>query len=371
MPWDITQRLSQLEQQDLLRRPKLRSRIFEQTFDGRSVLNFCSNDYLGFAEDPRLIPKSPLAGSAASRLVSGSMESHRHAEGAFASYFGCEDALMFNSGFVANLSVLPAILGHQDVIFSDALNHASIIDGCRLCRAEVFVYEHRNMAHLEELLKAHRSAADRATIVSESYFSMDGTIADLQALDTLAKRYDAPLIVDEAHASGVLSRQGECENQAVSPTLRVVTLGKAFGSQGAFVLGDHDTITWLRNRARGYVFSTAPSSAIAERAQLALTLVGGQGGDQRRSQLEAHTKTIRDALAPFNLMNSAGPIIPLLVDSPTHAVALTQELFEMGVFIQGIRPPTVPQSRLRIVPNASHSVSEVEEMLTKLIKVLS
>jgi 8-amino-7-oxononanoate synthase len=342
------------------------------TVNGRALLCLCSNNYLGLASDPRLTEpmRASLqysgAGAGASRLISGTMRPHRDAEGALAAFVGRPAALLFSSGYAANLGALQALFGASDVIFSDELNHASLIDGARLSRASVVVFPHRDLDALSSLLEEHKGRG-RAVIVTESVFSMDGDLADLPALRALADRYGAALFVDEAHALGVLGPGGAGLASAVGvvPDVLVGTLGKALGVAGAFVAGEGAVIRLIENRARSYVFSTAPPPSIAAGAIAAVALV--RDADERRATLLAHAARLRTSLRSLGYAVPDGqtPIVPVILGEPGRAVAVASALQERGYFVQAIRPPTVPvgTSRLRVVPMAVHTDAQIDDAL--------
>ena len=341
--------------------------------DGREVVVLCSNDYLGHAAHPQLATaqRDALAawasGAAASRLVTGTMTPHREAERALADLVGHPAALLFSSGYAANVGALSALVGPGDLVLSDALNHASLIDGCRLSRARVLVYRHCDPEHLDQLLAAHRHEARGALVVTDSIFSMDGDTAPLRALRAVADRWDAGLYVDDAHAIGVLgpSGAGLCAAEGVRPDALLGTLGKALGLAGAFVAGSHELVRLLENRARSFVFSTAIPPALAAAVPTAVALA--RSAEDRRARLHRHIGRIRPALADFGLRVAPGqtPIIPVLLGDPDSAMRASALLFERGVFVHGIRPPTVPDgtSRLRVVPTGAHTDEHIERAL--------
>ncbi|MFW5925198.1 MAG: 8-amino-7-oxononanoate synthase [Myxococcota bacterium] len=378
----VQSELRELEAAGLLRRPRHvegpqgpRLRV-----DGRSVLCFCSNNYLGLAEHPALLHAAQTAldrhglGSGASRLISGTMEPHRLAEQRLARFVGAEAALLFATGYAANTGTLAALAGPQDVIFSDALNHASLIDGCRLSRATVHVYPHGDTDHLEALLARHRPHARRAIIASDALFSMDGDRAPVVALRRLADRHDAALLVDEAHALGVVGPQGRglCAAAGVVPDVLIGTLGKAFGVAGAFAAARTPIVQLLYNRARSFVFSTAPppstAAAVAESVELVAT------ADDRRTRLADHAERLRTELTALGcrVPPGRGPIVPLLIGAADATMRLSAALFDRGFFVQGIRPPTVPRdtSRLRIVPIATHTDEDVSQLIDAIRTLL-
>jgi 8-amino-7-oxononanoate synthase len=341
--------------------------------DGREAICLSSNNYLGLADDPALIAAASEAitreglGAGASRLISGSMGSHAIAERRLAALVRADDAILFGSGYAANVAALDALLDERDVLFSDELNHASLIDGCRLSRAATHVYRHRDLDHLESLLRAHRAPARLAIIVTDAVFSMDGHRAPLAALRALADRHDAALYVDEAHGLGVLgpSGRGACAEEGVVPDLLLGTLGKALGTSGAFIAARRPVVELLRNRCRSFVFSTAPPPALAAAAARAADLA--EAADDRRARLRAHAARLRARLREldWNVPPGDAPIVPVLIGDPERTMALSAALLERGVFAHGIRPPTVPPgtSRIRLVPMATHQPEQIERAL--------
>ncbi|MEM1031983.1 MAG: 8-amino-7-oxononanoate synthase [Myxococcota bacterium] len=310
---------------------------------------WCSNDYLGYAASP-LRPTAAAAGSGASRLISGDDPHHREAELSLASWVGAEAALIFSSGYAANVGLLSALAEAGDLILSDALNHASIIDGCRLSRAEVAIVPHRDLSALERHLETARDR--RCWVVTESYFSMDGQSPDLRALRALCDAYGAGLIVDEAHALGVFGPEGRglAADAGVRPDVLVGTLGKAVGLQGAFVAGPARLRDWLWNRARSFVFSTGPSPAVT--AALPERVGAVRRHDDLRARLRQASDDLRDALRTRGAEipgDNHGPVVPWILGAEGVAMAASRALLERGLFVQAIRPPTVPvgTSRLR------------------------
>lgn len=343
------------------------------TVAGRPVLGLCSNNYLGLANHPTLVASAHASldvdgvGAGASRLVSGTMTAHAEAEATLARFAGLEDSVLFSTGYAANVGTLSTLVGPGDLVFSDALNHASLIDGCRLSRAEIRVYRHRDLDHLEAELREHRGRAPNALIVTDAVFSMDGDEADLPALRALADRYDAALIVDEAHSVGVFGPAGAglCAEQGVAPDVLIGALGKAFGASGSFVATSAPVADWLRNRARSFVFSTAPLPLAARVASAAAALVAAS--DDRRSRVLAHAARLRRELAALSFDVPAGraPIVPVVVGPEDRTLALAAALLEHGAFVQAIRPPTVPRgtARLRLVPTAEHTEAQIGDAL--------
>ncbi|MDX6595297.1 MAG: 8-amino-7-oxononanoate synthase, partial [Solirubrobacterales bacterium] len=336
--------------------------------DGRPVLLLCSNNYLGLADHPKVRGAAAEAamrwgaGAGASRLISGTMEPHRRLEAELAEFKGYEAALLFGSGYLANTGVIPALAGRGEVVFSDELNHASIVDGCRLSRAETFVYRHGDLDHLAWGL---REAGERASlIVSDGVFSMDGDVAPLPELLELARRHRCRLTIDEAHATGAVGPggRGSVAAAGLSGEVDVVvgTLGKALGSYGAYACASAETIDYLVNTARPFIFSTAPPPPSVAAATAALDLVS----PQRVERLRDNASRFRAALAAEGLDagSSQTQIVPIEVGDAGRTMELCERALERGVFAQGIRPPTVPEgsSRLRFTVMATHRVGELE-----------
>jgi len=339
----------------------------------KDTLVMCSNDYLGYARDPwphRAHDEHANSGSGASRLVSGEHPEHARAEQTIASWLDTEAALLFSSGYAANVGTLSALARPGDVVISDALNHASIIDGCRLSGATVVVTPHNDADAVARALD-HALHARRRWVVTESYFSMDGDVPDLKRLRSLCDTFDAALIVDEAHALGTLgpAGQGFAASLGVKPDVIVGTLGKSIGLQGAFVAGPRTLRTWLWNRARSFVFSTGISPSLA--AVISERILRIARDDQARERLDNVSRRLRTELARIlgpALMPSQGPIIPCFVGSPDVAVRISNRLRERGVLVQAIRPPTVPTgtSRLRITAHARLTDQEVDFFLATI-----
>ena len=344
--------------------------------DGRVLLNFGSNDYLGLAGDVRLTKAASRAacaegfGSGASPLVSGHSSTHAALETALAHLLGTGDALLFPSGFAANAATIAALVGPGDLIASDERNHASIIDGCRLSRAEVAVFPHGDVAALERLLSA--KAARRRLIVTDSLFSMDGTIAALSDLAAVARRHGAILMVDEAHATGVFGARGsglvEASDTADGVHVRIGTLSKAIGSSGGFVAGHPRLIDWLRHSARAWVFSTAHPPAVAGAALRAIELLAEE--PHRRIALLEKARVFRDRLraAGLDLGKAAAQIVPVIVGGADRAVALAARLAEEGLFVPAIRPPSVPAGGSLV--RASLACHHTDDDLDRLARAL-
>ena len=337
--------------------------------DGRWVVSFSSNDYLGLADAPELVAAAHAAltkqglGAGASRLITGTSNDVAALERELAAFHGVPAALVFGSGYAANTGVIPALVGRGDAIFSDELNHASIIDGARLSRAEIHVWKHRDVEQLERMLDSGRWR--RRLIVTESVFSMDGDLAGLLELRRLAREHSAMLMVDDAHAVGIAGEGGRGYGVEVGADLVIGTLGKAFGTAGAYVLSLMNMSQYLWNRCRPLVFSTAQPPAIAAASRAALTLIAGREGAELRAGLDRNIRGVRDILVRLGVRvepRASSPIIPVIVGDDRGAVACSDFLLERGLLVQAIRPPTVPEgtSRLRIAVSARHSAAHLE-----------
>jgi 8-amino-7-oxononanoate synthase len=362
----VARSLAGLEQEGLLRRSDLalRDRALEAAAAlGRPVIDAASNDYLGLSlsdvsRETDVQSRAP-SGAGASRLVHGTHPQHLTLEETLAEWVGLESALLFSSGYAANVGLLQALGNSDAVVVSDSLNHASIIDGCRLARARVEVVPHLNLSAVERSLSEYRAAPLRC-VVTESYFSMDGDGPDLTALRALCDEYDAALLVDEAHALGVFGPEGggRCRDAGVTPDVLVGTLGKAVGVQGAFVAGSAKLRELLWNRARSFVFSTAPSPLLAEVARFHVEHARAASGS--REALSRRSEELRAAVLEQALTlipGSFGPIVPVLIGDEQRAVAVAERLADEGIVAQAIRPPTVPPgtSRLRLTAKATWS----------------
>jgi 8-amino-7-oxononanoate synthase len=366
----LAQDLAELERVGLLR---VRPEPVDQAADPRAVY-LGSNDYLGYRSTGRLTryalgaATEHPAGSGASRLVLGEHRAHRALEQALSRWLGFDETLVFTTGYAANLGVMSSLAGEGDLIVSDAWNHASIIDGCRLSRAKIAIVPHGSSDAVRAALRA--SPARRRWVVTEGYFSMEGDTPDLASLRSICDEEDAALIVDDAHAIGVLGPEGRgCASAAgARPDVLVGTLGKALGAQGAFVAGSRDLCRWLWNRARPFVFSTGLSPLLAA---IAVGAVAEARSDEiGRRRLAAVSDRLRQGLAGAGLpvAPSYGPIVPLILGDETRAVAWSRRLAELGVRIQAIRPPTVPPgtSRLRIAARADLRDDEIDHAVAAL-----
>ncbi len=394
--------LARLDDESLRRRLVVREGPQSATIHvgGREYVNFAANDYLALAADPRLAEAARRAiahegwGAGASPLIVGHTAAHERLERRLAEFEGTEAALVFASGYAANVGAIAALAGHGDAVFSDELNHASIVDGCRLSRAEVHVYPHGDCAALEGLLRQAAGQSSRHTpcavshgtrsvpttvtgyrrrlIVTDSLFSMHGDLAPLPELARLAEAYDCMLLIDEAHATGVLGERGRgvAELQGVEDRVhvRVGTLSKALGCHGGFVSGSRRLIDWLVNRARPYVFSTAGPAAGAAAALAALDVVAAE--PQRRARLLEMAAGLRRRLREqgWDTGRSQSQIVPIFVGDSAAALRLAAGMREAGLWAPAIRPPTVPpgQACLRVSLSCGHTPEMIQRLCAEL-----
>src|SRR3989344_1823080 len=390
----IEQELSRLKDAGLYRHMPLIQGPQEPKvkINGKDVILLCSNNYLGLANHPKVKEASISAiekygfGSGASRLVSGNMELHEELERRIARFKDTEAALVFNSGYHANIGIIPALVGRGDVIFSDKLNHASIVDACILSRAEVKRYPHKDVERLERLLRetgkrrngeaekdspAHRftDSPIRKLIVTDGIFSVDGDIAPLKELSELADKYKCMLMVDDAHATGVLGSKGKGTSEHFgidNPNIiQMGTLGKALGCFGAYVAGSRKLIDYLINKARSFIYTTSLPPSVCAASIAAIDIIEDE--PQLRQNLWDRIKFFRKGLkeAGLNTMQSETQIIPILIGEADVAVRISKDLMDKGIFVQAIRPPTVPEgtSRLRITLMATHSWDDLKYAL--------
>ncbi len=349
--------------------------------EGRRLLSFASNDYLGLAQSPALASAlargaAERSGAGSSRVVAGTNPVHRQAERALAGLVGASDARLFSSAYAANLAVLGSLWGPEDVLFSDALNHASIVDGCRLSGARVVIFPHGRLDVLEALLDEHAPRARMCVVVTESLFSMDGDAADLRTLRAMTARRRAVLLVDEAHALGVVGPQGRGAAAAhdVRPDIVVGGLGKSMGLAGGFVAGSEALGSVLDNLGRPYVFSTAILPAMAHAVPHAVELLKQAEAD--RARIASHAGRIRDAVRAAGAPMTGGPpavIVSVVLGAPDRATDIARRLLDLGYLVPAMRPPTVPAgtSRLRITPTAIHTEEQVEGLCTALRSALT
>lgn len=338
--------------------------------EGRRVLLLCSNNYLGLACHPALAEAAAAAGresgvgAGASRLISGSMRLHHLLEDRMAAWKGTDAGLLFPTGYHANLGVITALVQRGDAVFSDALNHASLIDGCRLSGAEIHIYPHNDVAALARLLAA--TLARRRLVVTDSVFSMDGDVAPLPEICEVAERHDAYVMVDEAHGTGVLGETGAGAVEDFGLHGRVdvqmVTLGKALGAAGAVVCAARPVIDLLVNRSRTFIYTTGLPPGIAAAALTAMDIVRRE--PERLEKLRRNSRRMRSGLSAlgYDVPDGDTPIIPVLVGESSAALELSRRLLEDGVFVQAIRPPTVPPgtARLRVTVMATHTDEDVD-----------
>lgn len=350
------------------------------TVNGKEVLNFCSNNYLGLAGDERLCEAAKKSlelegfGSGASRLICGNMESHQKLEKAIAEFKGTESCLLFSSGYMANGGIISSLFDRGDIIFSDKLNHASIVDGILLSRADFKRYPHRDMKVLEKMLKGSDKCKKRI-IITDSVFSMDGDIAPLDKIVALAQKYYCLVMVDEAHALGIMGKSGKglVEHFGVEDKIDIQmgTLSKAAGSFGAYCCGSKELVELLKNKARSFIYTTGLPPSVAAASQKAIGIIKEDEG--LRKQLWKNTVYLHEALrnSGFDTMNSETPIIPILVKDSNVAVEFSKRLFDEGIFISAIRPPTVPHNmaRLRLTVMATHNQDDLDFLLKKMQKI--
>ncbi len=349
------------------------------TIDSREVLNFSSNNYLGLAGHPRLMQAAAEcslrhgAGSTASRLIAGNGEVHRAVEDFVAQWKGTEAAVVFGSGYQANVGILSSLATEEDLIISDMLNHASIIDGCRLSRAPVRIYGHFDLQQLEDLLKM--DGYRRKLVVTESVFSMDGDLAPLKEIDGLCRRWGALLMVDEAHAAGVVGLQGRgaANEQGIVPEIQMGTLGKAVGASGAYVAGTRQLIDLLINKARSFIYTTAASPGVLGAALAGLKIVASPEGDMRRERLQNNGQEFQRLLHEAGFPGSRpGHIVPVHIGESRRTMEISARCLQGGVFAHGIRYPTVPEgtARIRFTLMSDHTSEDLRKAVSTLKAVL-
>ena len=380
---DLRPLLDQLQQDGLYRRRRITDSAqgVELVIDGRRLLNFCSNDYLGLAAHPALTEafidgaRRWGVGSGAAHLINGHSRVHHELEEALAEFSGYPRALLFSTGYMANLGVVQALCGRGDAVFEDRLNHASLLDAGLLSGARLQRYAHNDTADLDARLAAREKG--EKLVASDGVFSMDGDLAPLPDLVGSCKRQDAWLMIDDAHGIGVLGQEGrgslehhDLPTDAVP--IYMATLGKALGSAGAFVAGSEDLIEYLIQKARTYIYTTASPPAVAAATLRSLQLVREEGW--RREHLARLIQRFRSAAEQLGLplMNSPTPIQPLLVGDSQRASTMSQGLLERGILVSAIRPPTVPQgtARLRITLSAAHEESQIDRLLDALHQII-
>ena len=353
------------------------------TFDGKEVINLCSNNYLGLTTHPKLRRAAIEAtrkwgvGSGAVRTIAGTMRIHMDLEEQIARFKGTEACVVFQSGFAANAGTVSAILGKDDLIISDELNHASIIDGCRLSKATIKVFKHKDLADCERVLEETKEWNGKKLLISDGVFSMDGDIAPLPQLCDLAEKYNCIMMVDDAHSSGVLGRNGRgtidhlgCHGRV---DVQVGTLSKAVGSLGGYVCGSRDLIEFLYHRARPFLFSTSHPPSVVATCQAAFTLLDSPDGERLIKKLWSNTKFFKRKLKNlgFDTGKSETPITPIMVGDAAKAFEFSRQLFAEGVFASAIGYPTVPEgkARIRTIMTATHKRADLERALEILGRV--
>jgi 8-amino-7-oxononanoate synthase len=343
--------------------------------EGRSLINFASNDYLGLAGHPHLIQAAITAtekygtGSTGSRLLSGHRDIHRHLELAIANLKQTEDAIVFSSGYLANLGTITALVGQRDLILSDQYNHSSLKNGAKLSNAKIIAYQHGNLPDLQDKLQQYRLYYRHCLIITDTVFSMDGDICQLSRLLDLAESMNCMLLVDEAHATGIMGKNGAgcveyfgCTGRSL---VQMGTLSKAIGSLGGYVAGNAVLIDFLRNRAATWIYTTALSPADTAAAIAGIEII--QSEPQRREKLWQNVNYLKQKLTYLNCLPSDSPIICLECANPSQALELAQKLTTAGIFAPAIRPPTVPTSRIRFTVMATHETAHLQQLINNLV----
>jgi 8-amino-7-oxononanoate synthase len=377
------QELEQMKEKGLYRQLRTIEMMDDEGYaivNRQKMLMFASNNYLGLAHDQRLIQASIKAterlgtGSTGSRLTTGNTMVHEELEKRLARFKQTEAALVFNTGYMANVAALTTLVGKDDVILSDEMNHASIIDGCRLSRAQTIVYRHVNLQDLEEKLQRTASFRKRL-IVTDGVFSMDGNIAPLPGIVELAERFDAFVMVDDAHATGILGRNGRgtAEHFGLKGRIDIQmgTLSKAVGAEGGYISGSKSLIDYLINRARPFIFSTALPAGVAASALTAIDIIESE--PERRERLQNISQRLYNELTAlgYKVWGGETPILSIICGEPEDAIALSQALYENGIFAPAIRPPTVPfgTSRIRLTVMATHRDEQINQVIEVFGKI--
>ena len=376
---DLAGSLDKLRQEHLFRTRNINSsaQSIEPIINGKKVLSFCSNDYLGLANHPKVIESFSKAaykfgvGSGASHLITGHHKSHLALEEELAEFIGCERALLFSTGYMANLGVVSALSNRDSIIYEDRLNHASLIDASIISRANLKRYQHLNTDELNTKLSLEEK--DSKLILTDGVFSMDGTIAPVTNLQELVEKFNAALIVDDAHGIGVLGKQGKgcTEGLLKENTVLVGTLGKAFGTFGAFVAAKQDVIEWCIQKARTYIYTTALPPAIAEATRVSLQLIRDESWrrDNLKLLIERFRKGCSESGIPIT--SSVTPIQPIILGEPEAAMSASAALLKKGILVSAIRPPTVPknEARLRISFSATHTKEHIDRLVNALVEI--
>lgn len=379
---DWTEELLEIERAGLLRRMPVIEGVpgRKVMVNSTEALNFSSNNYLGLAGDEQIVKslaesaKLYGVGSTASRLIAGNTEAHRKLEKRIASWKGTESAIVFGSGYQANVGVITALAGDRDLIVSDQLNHASIIDGSRLSRATIRIYPHLDVEAAERILR--NGNYRRRILITESIFSMDGDFAPLKELQDLCQRYGTYMMVDEAHASGVrgLNGQGLAHELGVTPEIQMGTLGKALGVSGAYVAGPQRLIDLLINKARSFIYTTAQPPPILSAALEAVNIVASERGEQLRRQLHDNCLLFNKLISVVTGARSTNShIVPLRVGDSKKTMKLSSTCLTRGIFVQGIRYPTVPEgsARLRLTLMSRHTTEDIERAVNVLVEEMN
>ena len=378
---DLANELDKLNEKNLFRSRRLLSSAqqMEPIINGQKVLSFCSNDYLGLANHPKIIESFAQTatkfgvGAGASHLITGHHESHAALEQELAEFIGCEKVLLFSTGYMANLAVVSSLASRNSLIFADKLNHASLNDAAIQSRGKFKRFDHQNTDQLEKLIVEKNS--DDKFILSDGVFSMDGTIAPVKQLQSLARKYKMKLIIDDAHGIGVLGKNGKgcTENLLEKENVLVGTLGKAFGTFGAFVAANQNTIEWLIQTAHSYIYTTALPPAIAEASRSSLNLI--QTEVWRREALQEIIQYFRQQClrVGINIINSTTAIQPIILGSNEKALQVSEQLLKFEILVPAIRPPTVSENtaRLRVSLCATHTKAHVDKLIVALEQSLS
>ena len=350
--------------------------------DGRWLIHLSSNGYLGLARHPAVVSAAEEAaarygtGSGSARLIGGNLSPHEDLERELARFKQAEDCLLFPSGYMAGLGIVTALVGPEDLVVGDRLNHASLIDACRLSGATLRVYPHADAGRLEEILRERRGRYRRALVITEGVFSMDGDLPPLPQIAEAARRNDAWLLVDDAHGTGVFGAQGrgslEHLGMETKGILQMGTLSKALGSQGGYLAGPRVVVELLRNRARSFIYTTAPAPACSAAALAALQVVRQEPELRRRLWENVRRWTSGLQQIGWDLLSSSSPIVPVRVGGNRETMALAKALEEAGLYAPGIRPPTVPEgsARIRTSITALHTAGDLEEALGAFKKCL-
>ena len=373
---DFKQEIKHLETRHLLRQLQIAESSSDTTItiEGRRFISMASNNYLGLANHPAVNRAAIEAieqwgvGAGAARLISGSMTPHHQLEQDLARFKQVEAALTFGTGYTTNLGLIPALIDRDGLILADRYCHASLIEACRLSKARLRVFHHNDVGHLEKLLKK-RERVRPTLVVTEGIFSMDGDLAPLQDLVSLCRQHEATLVIDDAHGTGVMGKNGRgtVEHFGLNPqdVIQMGTLSKAIGTSGGYVAGPASLRTYLINTSKAFIYTTAQPPAIAAGASAAIRII--QDEPARRERLRTNRDALHAALTDlgFQLTDTQSPILPIIVKSPERALEMSQALYEAGVYVPAIRPPTVPKdsSRLRLTVSSEHAEEQLENVL--------